>query len=222
MGLHRALIVDDHHGVAEALALLFRQRKICDIVGNATTAAEGKRLCQELSPCLVILDLVFPNASGVDLLGEIQFEWPHIKTLVYSGCFKESILMSAISRFPQGFVNKNASLRTLAQAVHAVCNEGRTFFCPTTSHFVREMQNRYRGIEQGLSSREKEVLDLVVSGMPSKAIASHLGISQRTVDSCRSRIMSKLGAPDIASLTRLALSLGLVSEKRIFLGPQAR
>lgn len=216
MGLPRILVVDDHVGVGEALALLFRHRKAGEVVGIVATAQEGLRFCQETPPDLIIVDLILAEGSGVSLLRQLRSSAPAIKTLIYSGCFKEAVILSALSQFPNGFVNKNAPMETVIRAIEAICTHGQMFFCPAISKFVTQTQGRCKALAQTLSERDQQVLELVVAGVPSKAIASQLRMSQRSVDTCRARIMANLGTPDIASLTRVAISAGLVPEDRIF------
>lgn len=215
MGVGRAIIVDDHVGVTESLAIFLRQRRVCDVLASASTIREGKSLCREHSPDLLILDLLLEDGDGLDLLRFVRRDAPKIKVLVYSGCCKEAILMRAMDLCPDGFVSKNSNLKTLTEAVTAILQEGRNFICPSMSEFTRRVYNRMRQLEQSLSERDRAILSMIVAGLPSKAIAGELAISQRNVDSCRSRIMSRMGTYDLPSLVRTAVSLGLVAEDRV-------
>jgi len=202
------VVVDDHLSIRQMLTRILESDGAFQIIGSAGSGLEGLKLCRKLHPRVLILDLMLPELSGVELLAKLREEEPEIRMLVYSGTLNQSLVLSALRARPHGFVHKEDPLSTLIDALHAVA-QGGTYLTSFATQLAETVGNHESPLEK-LSGREREVLQLVAEGCSSKEIASRLNISNKTVEHHRTSIMQKLGLHDIASLTRLAAREGLI------------
>jgi DNA-binding NarL/FixJ family response regulator len=203
----RVLLVDDHVAIRQLLATLLGTWPGYEVVGEAGCGTRAMELCLQVRPDVVILDLMLPGLCGVEVLRRLSAS-SGARVLIFSGTSNESLLVDALRCRPAGYVAKGDSLKTLREALDAVAM-GANYFTPFAARHL--YGSRVAGPENGpLSPREREVLQLVAGSLSSKEIASHLGISLKTVENHRSRLMEKLRMHDVASLTRYAVRNGLV------------
>jgi DNA-binding NarL/FixJ family response regulator len=202
------VVVDDHLSIRQMLTRILEADGDYEIVGSAGSGLEGLKLCRKLRPRVVILDLMLPELSGVELLAKLREERHDCRLLVYSGTLNQSLVLSALRARPHGFVHKEDPLSTLIDAIRTVA-QGGTYMTSFATQLAESVGDRESPLEK-LSGREREVLQLVAEGCSSKEIASRLNLSTKTVEHHRTSIMQKLGLHDIASLTRLAVREGLI------------
>lgn len=202
------VVVDDHLSLRQMLIRVLESAGDFEVVGHAGSGIEGLKVCRRLHPKVVVLDLMLPELSGVDLLNTLREEEREMRFLVYSGTLNQSLVLSALRARPHGFVHKEDSLTTLVDAIRAVA-QGSTYWTAFASQLAESVGNCGSPLDK-LSAREREVLQLVAEGCSSKAIASRLSIANKTVEHHRTSLMHKLGLHDIANLTRLAIREGLV------------
>ncbi len=203
----KALIVEDQTTLRELLEDLFAS--VHYQVKTAGTGAEARVLFQRERFDLVLLDLVLPDAHGLDLLSEIRNNTPRPpRIIVLTAHSRPAIVKDAISRGAHGVVTKGAPLRELREAIDRV-SVGGVFYCSETSLLLRQAAASPERDER-LTARQREVVRLVASGMSTKEIASRLSLSEKTVTNHRTRIMERLGVRDVAGLTRYAIANGLV------------
>jgi DNA-binding NarL/FixJ family response regulator len=202
------VLVDDHLSLRQMLIRVLEADGTFEVVGHAGSGVEGLKLCRQLQPKVIILDLMLPELSGVELLTTLREERRDARFLVYSGTLNQSLVLSALRARPHGFVHKEDSLTTLMDALRAVANGG-TYLTSFATQLAESIGSCESPLDR-LSNREREVLQLVAEGCSSKAIASRLSIANKTVEHHRTSLMQKLGLHDIASLTRLAVREGLV------------
>jgi DNA-binding NarL/FixJ family response regulator len=204
----RVLIVEDQTTLRELLSeLLAAMRTWAEVVACAT-GVEARALLKERSFDLVLLDLVLPDAHGLDLLRELSCLPRRPRVIVLTAHARASVVRDAMAGGAHAVITKGAPLRELREGIERVVAGGH-FYCSETSRLLREAVTAPERTDQ-LTARQREILRAVASGMSSKEIASALSLSEKTVANHRARIMDRLGVRDVAGLTRHAMALGLV------------
>jgi DNA-binding NarL/FixJ family response regulator len=208
------LLVDDHDVVRQGLASLLKKHQDIEVVGEAADGRAAVEAMRRCSPDLVIMDVGMPGLNGIEATRQILEENGAVKILALSmhaarGCVHEMLAAGA-----SGYLLKNAVLEELHPAIRAVC-QGRTFVSPALTHPSEIPTPGGEDIPAGaatvLSPRERQILQFVAEGCPSKDIAARLHISIRTVDAHRRTIMRKLRVHTVAGLTKLAIRDGLTN-----------
>lgn len=200
----RVMLVDDHPIVREGMRILLGTSGGIEVVGEAAEGHEACAAARTLEPDVVVLDLALPGLHGVEVTRRIRAERPATRVLVLSMHGSDEHVRPAVRAGASGFVVKGAGLSDIAAAIVAVA-AGNAYFSPGLAE---------RLVGHGppeLSAREREVLVLVAQGYSTPQIGAHLGLSVKTVEGHRGRIMSKLGIHDLAGLVRFAIRSGLVT-----------
>jgi DNA-binding NarL/FixJ family response regulator len=204
------LLADDHVILRKGLARLLEQTGRYDVVAESSDGTEAVRLADQLKPNVVIMDIQMPGLSGIEATRKIHDASTETKVLMLSVHEGQQYVEDALRTGAAGYVVKTAGLSELTEAIDTVLT-GRTFVSPSIAQ--RTMATRDE-IEQSpvslLTIREREVLKMVARGDSTKEIAIHMGISPRTVDVHRGRIMMKLGIHKAQGLVRFAIREGLV------------
>ena len=212
----RVLVVDDHAVVREGLRHVLSASEGFAVVGEAGTGADALALAEAQRPDVVLLDLTMPGMSGLAVAAELRRRVPDARILVLSMHEQDEYVLAAVRGGAHGYVLKDtgpAELRAAIRAVYA----GDGFFSPAVagrlSAAVRDevATEAPRQRLERLTPREREVLALVAAGNTNRAIAAHLGLSPRTVESHRESLMKKLSLRSVADLTRFAVQAGLVA-----------
>jgi len=206
----RILLAEDHQIVREGLRALLAGRADLEVVGEATDGREAVRAAVELTPDVVVMDLGLPRLHGTAAIAAILERLPDVRILVLSTHAGEEYVRSAIRTGAHGYLLKGSGLDDLVAAVKAVA-AGEAFFSPAVARVLRD-HARPSGTGSTLTEREREVLRQVANGRSSREIAAGLGLSVKTVEGHRSRIMSKLEIHDLAGLVRHAVRSGLVAD----------
>jgi DNA-binding NarL/FixJ family response regulator len=204
----RALIIEDQTTLRELLSELLASSY--EVVSCAT-GSEARALLGRERFDLVLLDLVLPDAHGLELLSELRAARPATRrprTLILTGHAKPAVVRDAIERGAHAVISKGAPLRELREAIDRVSGGG-FYYCSEISKLLQEATAAPPTAHK-LTDRQRQILRSVASGMSSKEIAAALSLSEKTVQNHRARIMEKLDVHDVAGLTRYALSLGLV------------
>jgi DNA-binding NarL/FixJ family response regulator len=202
----RIVIVDDHDAVRELLCRYLDRLPEYEVVGVAGTGLEAIRVIKKVSPHLAIIDLLLPQLCGHEVILRVRKEFPEIRIVVFTRASDTSVLASALRSEPDGIVHKSESLEMLLVALRTVSVGGR-FFSPKLNQVVDHSE---LGSTQSLSAREIEVMQSIAEGKSNKEIGSLLGVATKTVDNHRSRLMQKLGVHNAASLTLVAVRMGIV------------
>jgi DNA-binding NarL/FixJ family response regulator len=207
--MHRLLIIEDQTAVREILVEVLGSDSQYKLVGQSGDGNEALAMCLELKPDVVVLDARLPGMGGVDLLRCITKELPSTKVLVFSGNENPHLIREMLEAGARGFVEKTANFAEFKKGLAAIALGG-TYLGPAVAKALEEALDRKTpGLErENLTKREREILELVAGGHTTKAIASRLGISAKTVDNHRTNLMRKLNIHDIASLTRHAIEAG--------------
>lgn len=165
---------------------------------------EALRVCREVRPDLVVLDLALGDLVGAFVLQGLREAVPGVRVVVYTGTENVGVMRAVLRQEPEGFVRKTDDLPVLRTAIRMVGAGGR-FFSPFVAGLLSGPEARL----ERLSVREVAVLQLIAQGLVSKEIAEVLDSKVKTVDHYRQNLMEKLGLHDVASLTRFAMANGL-------------
>lgn len=207
----RALIVEDQTTFRELLAELLEASGQYHVEGCATGAEARDKLASG-SYDLVLLDLVLPDAHGLELLAKLRAEPRAPRVIVLTAQARPQVVKDAMQRGAHGVVTKGAPLRELREAIDRVA-AGGIYYSSETSKLLREAAVEPRRDSQ-LTERQREILRHVARGLSSKEIARELDLSEKTVANHRARIMERTGVHDVAGLTRYAVALGLVDAEK--------
>ena len=207
----RVLIVDDHAVVRAGLALLLNAEKDLEAVGEAGSAREAVFEARTTKPDIVLMDVMMPNQSGIDVVPQLLHEHPEAKVLVLSMQDDPRYVREAFEAGASGYVLKEAADAELVAAIRDVAAGGQYVHPELGARLVvAETAERRRAEEDPLSEREREVLRLLALGHTNQEIAKELYISVRTAETHRAHIMQKLRLSSRAELVRYALSEGLL------------
>jgi DNA-binding NarL/FixJ family response regulator len=154
---------------------------------------------------VLIIELVLPELCGHEVISRVRREFPGIRVVVFTGASDTSMLANALRSEPNGFVHKSEPLETLLFALRAASVGGR-FFSPKVNHLVAHSE---LGATHALSAREIEVMQSIAEGKSNKEISRLLGVATKTVDNHRTHLMQKLGVHNAASLTLVAVQMGI-------------
>lgn len=214
-GLIRVLIADDHAILRSGLRLLIAAEPDLEVVGEAGDFGETIRLARSLRPDVVTLDLSMPGGSGLASIERLRAAVPDTRVIVLTMHDDPAYARSALAVGASGYLAKSAADDALIGAIRSV-HRGRIFVdvpdAPPGDALARKT-----GTTAGddapltrLSAREREVLGLLALGHTNRAIAEQLGLSTKTVETYRARVLEKLGLETRADLTRVAMELGLL------------
>ncbi len=209
----RVLIVDDHAVVREGLRTFLGLQVGVEIVGEAADGADAVREALRTRPDVILMDLVMPKLDGIGAMHELRRQLPESRVIVLTSFLDDERLLPAIRAGAAGYLLKNAEPAQLARAVREA-HEGRTIIDPTVAarlvHAIADGHPVATGADEGLTRREREVLELIAGGRSNKRIALELGISEKTVKTHVGHLLGKLGVNDRTQAAMLAVKQGLV------------
>lgn len=208
------VLADDHRIVREGLHALLRVEPGLTVLGEAGDGLEAIEMVKKLSPDVVVLDLMMPGLNGLEAARQIRKERPQTGIVILSMYDDEGFVLEALANGSSGYVLKDAGSADLARAVREVA-AGHRYLSPSLSDRAIEAYQRlgHAGTldkYDTLTTREREVLQLSVEGHTNSEIATRLGISVRTAETHRSRVMHKLGVHTQTDLIRYALRRGII------------
>jgi two-component system response regulator NreC len=210
----RALVVDDHAVVRAGIRLLLDREDDIEVVGEAGSARDAVFNVRALKPDIVLLDVVMPGQSGIEVLPSLLKESPETKVLVLSMQDDPSYVREAFAAGASGYVLKEAADEEVVAAVREIADGGSYVHPALGARMVTaEAKARAAAEADPLSDREREVLRLLALGHTNQEIAKMLYISVRTAETHRAHIMQKLGLSTRAELVRYALSHGLLEQE---------
>lgn len=212
----RVILADDHQVIREGLRTLIEEQNDMEVVAEASDGREAIRLCGEMKPDVVVMDVAMPDLNGIEATRQVVSECPSTRVLALSMHADKHYAAGMLGAGASGYVLKDCAFDELANAIRRVA-KGSTYLSPTVEGVVlRDYVERLSG-EGGesafsvLTDREREVLQLVAEGHTTKQIAEDLHVSVKTVESHRQNIMDKLEIRSIAELTKYAIREGLTS-----------
>jgi DNA-binding NarL/FixJ family response regulator len=209
----RVLVADDHTIVRKGLVNLLLESGECEVVAEAADGLEAVEKAQATHPEVAILDLSMPRLTGLEAVRRIHDALPQTRILMLTVHEEEEYVLPLVRAGASGYLVKDSAVGELLAAVRAL-HAGQGYFGPQAARVLAE---QYRHPERAtddpygdLSPREREVFHLVVEGKTTKEIAHALGISVKTADNHRYRLMEKLGVHNTAELVRYAARRGLL------------
>ena len=211
----RVLLADDHTLVRQGLRALLEREADVEVVGEAADGREAVRKAATLRPDVVVMDISMPRLNGIEATHRITAASPETRVVALSMHVGEDYVYALLKAGARGFLLKEAPASDLVAAIRAV-QSGGTYLHPDVSSsvvsgFLRHGRVRVPAIgrPEALTSREREVLQLIAEGLTNRRIALELSLSVKTVEAHRTRLMSKLKVHNAAGLTRYAISRGL-------------
>jgi DNA-binding NarL/FixJ family response regulator len=212
MGI-RVLIVDDHRMFAEGLRYVINAQPDLEVVGSAADGREALRQVKELKPDAVVMDISMPELNGIEATELILKRAPQVKIVILSMYSNHERVWRAFQAGARAYVLKKAAAKEVVDAVRSV-REGGRFVSQGIAQVVIEDFLRNQPPTSTLdllSSRERQVLQLLVEGKSSAVIAQTLFLSPKTVETYRSRMMQKLNIGNFPELVKFAIQQGLMS-----------
>lgn len=205
----RVVLADDHVLVRQSLKALL-EREGFQVVGEASDGHEASRHVESLQPEIAILDISMPILNGVDAAREIARVSPKVRTVLLTQHDEDEYVSAALEAGIRGYVLKNQVASDLLEAIRQV-SRGQIYLSPGVSGaLVEAFRSKSKRPKDPLTARERQVLQLIAEGKSTKDVASLLGISVKTAESHRTRLMGKLDIHETASLVRYAVRHHLV------------
>ncbi len=212
----RILLADDHIVMRSGLRALLERQPNLEVVGESENGRETVALAASLRPDVVVMDVGMPVLNGIEATQMIVTQCPTIAVVILSMHADESYVMRALKAGARGYLLKDSAAADLIGAIQAI-SQGKSFFSPKVSRILAE--DYVRVLKQKgavdtydlLTSREREILQLLAEGKTNKEVATALNISPYTVETHRSHILQKLNLHNSAELVLYAVRKGIIS-----------
>lgn len=211
--MKRVGIIEDQTSIREMIVEVILDPGTFEVIFSSVDGEEGLQKCIETKPDFLILDAVLPNINGIEVLKAISSKLPETRVLVFSGYQSPQLVRDLLQAGAHGFVEKSAPLSDLRKGVEIVA-AGGSYFGPEVAMLLRQAIAEPKpdtSTSGALTKREKEILCLIANSHSTREIANKLEISVKTAENHRTNLMRKLELRDVASLTRYAISKGLIS-----------
>jgi two-component system response regulator NreC len=211
----RVVLADDHRMMREGIRALLERQKDIEVVGEAADGREAVRLATQLSPDMVVMDVSMPLLNGIEATRQIRRDCPDVSVLILTVHESEEYVAQLLAAGADGYIIKRAAGDELISAIRAV-NQGEAFLYPSVARVVIEdyvrrlKEGEGLGVQDVLTDREREVLQLIAEGYTNREIADLLHVSIKTVQSHRSKIMNKLDLHDRGELIKYAIQQGII------------
>ncbi|OEU54942.1 MAG: DNA-binding response regulator [Desulfobulbaceae bacterium S3730MH12] len=211
----RIVLADDHSLIRHGIKNLIKKHGQLQVVGEVSDGEELLDFLKIEPVDMVILDISMRKINGVEVAGRVKKKYPGIKILMLTMHDSQQVFYNAMVAGADGYLLKDDSGEELLIAIEKVQN-GKKYISPTltddiTDDVFRMHRDGKKSLYQELSKREKQVLQLVVDGNTSKEMAEHLGLSPRTIDHHRSRLLKKLNKKNSVDLVNFAVRSGLIN-----------
>ncbi|HXF82473.1 MAG TPA: response regulator transcription factor [bacterium] len=207
----RVLIVDDHHLFRRGVCALLAGREDIEVVGEATNGREAIERARELMPDVVLMDIKMPELDGLAAARQLKAEMPYVRIIMLTVSETDEDLFEAIKAGASGYLLKNVDPDQLIASVQQV-QRGEVPIAPTmAAKILRELTAPAETSLQSLTARERQVLELLASGMANKEIAFALKISENTVKNHLRNILEKLHLQNRVQAALYAVRMGLTS-----------
>jgi len=208
------LIVDSQQLVREALKMVLSSQDDMEVIGDVADGRTAVAEAREKRPDVAIVEGQLPRLSGIEAIRQIREESPRTACVVLSSLSSSAQVYPALVAGAAGFVPKDSSASDLVEAVRTVC-QGRSYLAPSVAD---QVVNALRAPSEGgtrpqseLTNRQRQVLQLIAEGLSTKEIAHELGISIKTAQTHRAKLMGRVGIRKASALVRYAIREGIVS-----------
>jgi DNA-binding NarL/FixJ family response regulator len=210
------LLADDHTVVRQGLRALLTAEEDIEVIGEAENGRQAVMLAKKNPPDVVVMDVAMPLLNGLEATKQILRNVPETKVLVLTSYGNDECVEQLMRAGATGYLIKQTAANDLLKAIREV-HRGNAYFSPTIAKRLRDQCRQVFSSagqpvrkDNGLTSREAEVLQLIAEGFSNKQIAGELTISIKTVEKHRQQVMNKLNIHDVAGLTRHAIANGLI------------
>jgi DNA-binding NarL/FixJ family response regulator len=207
----RILVVDDHDIIRRGLKQLLTARQGWEVCGEAKTGREAVALAEQMRPEIVVMDISMPELNGLEAARRIHKLLPKIAILILTLHFSDQLVHDIVEAGARAYILKSDADRDLVSAVEALANH-QTFFTPRAAEILLDGFARKdsgadaRALTRNrLTSREREIVQLLAEGKSSKEVAAALGISVKTAETHRANIMRKLEVHSVSEVVRYAV-----------------
>ena len=212
----KILLADDHVVMRRGIRALLERRDEFEVVAEAGNGREAVELAELHSPDVVVVDIAMPHLNGIEAARQIALKAPHTAVVILSMHSDESYVLRALKAGARGYLLKDSPESDLINAILAV-HGGKAFFSPAISKMLVEdymRQLQHRGVDDSyelLTTREREILQLLAEGKANKDVAAILNLSLHTVETHRSNILQKLNLHGTPELMLYAIRKGVIS-----------
>lgn len=206
----RVMIVDDHAVVRSGLKAFIKAYEDLELAGIARNGEEAVRLCAEIQPDVILMDLLMPGMDGAAATKVIRKNYPHTQVIVLTSFKEITMIQKAIRAGAIGYLLKDVQSDEIAEAIR-LAHAGHSILSPEATQALMTFASQPGPVGADLSDREREVLALMVKGMNNAEIAAHLVVSLSTIKHHVSHILSKLEATNRAEAVALAVQNHLVN-----------
>ncbi len=211
----KILLAEDHHLIRQGIRALLEARKEFEVVGEAVDGRTAVKLAQQHNPDVIIMDVSMPELNGIDATRQILRENVNVKVIALSMYSDKRFITGMLEAGVSAYLLKNCLAAELISAIQSVM-KGQKYLSPqilgeVVEGYLMHLARSKSESASPLSSREREIVQLVAEGIGSKQIAERLHISPKTVESHKRRIMEKLELHSVAALTKFAIRQGLTS-----------
>ncbi|MFC6100919.1 response regulator [Olivibacter domesticus] len=203
MELIRIAVVDDHQIVIQGLKSLLVNHEEIEIVGSFTSGLTFMIFLKDHFVDVVLLDIMLPDANGMELCKEIKLISPNTRVLALSNHTERSIILQMLQNGANGYLLKNISVEELVKSIYEALSGGLAFSKEVKEIIAKPSQNELRGVPQ-LTKREKQILQLIAEGKTTIVMADQLYLSPLTVETHRRNLLQKFEAKNVAELIRVA------------------
>ena len=211
---YKILIADDHKVFRQGFKSLIEKHDKFDIVGEASNGFEATKLCKKLNPDIVIMDISMPKLNGIDATKEIKEFNNNIKIIILSMHSEKQLITHALNNGVSGYLLKSSTFDEIKYAIEEVIENNMFLSSKVAATVVKDYLSEDKPSNDSqsiLTSRERQVLQLISEGNKAKEIASLLNVSVKTIDGYRANLMKKLDLHNVAVLTKYAIKVGLTT-----------
>jgi DNA-binding NarL/FixJ family response regulator len=214
MNTIRVLLADDHRILREGIRALIEDQEDMVVVGESEDGLATVKKAAELLPDVVVMDIAMPLLNGLEATRQIHRDFPQVKVLILTMHENEEYIRQVLAAGALGYVLKDAAARDLLGAIRTV-NQGEAVLSPAITRLVIEDYLRWGDIRpedttDGLTPREREVLQLIAEGYTNKEIAGIMNLSVKTIQSHRTNLMNKLDLHDRGELIKYAIQKKII------------
>lgn len=204
-------LAEDHVAVREVLVAYIKLQSSFRVVGEASDGLVVVENCRRLKPDVVLLDVELPGMNGISIARSLTTTTPETRILAFTAHIDVVTIRQLLEAGVRGIIEKTTSAENLMRAIETV-GKGHAYFGEQVSRLLQQSMNQSSATAaaDNLTSREREVLQLVAEGCSNKEVSSRLGISVKTAENHRHHLMQKLNTRNAADLTREAFRLGLI------------
>ena len=214
MGKIKVLVADDHTILRQGIKALLDNQEGIEVIGEAKDGREALEIIEETLPDVILMDIAMPGLNGLEATRRIKKKFPRMKVLVLTMYTNEEYIFQILNAGANGYLVKETAFQDLISAIKAVY-KNEAFMSPSISKkvinsYIKKAQDDEEKTREILTTREREILQLIAEGNSSKKIAELLFISPKTVETHRTHIMDKLNIHNRTGLIKYAIRKGMV------------